>query len=1020
MHVYLTEEIFDDVKKLGVVFRKLHRQFGHSEPHRLVRTILQAYPTASKQNLRDIANRFACETCGVFARPPKRPVAANNPVAEFNHTIGADVFFIDGVRFLHVMCMFTQFSKAVVIANCLGQTIIEALWKSWFSTFQVPKKIKLDLGPEFDNAEVEKMRDIMGCELTAVPGQAHWSQGSVENKHGPLRRQVKKMMQDKPGMKPGDVIEACVAAKNATVSVYGYSPHQLVFGNAANLPHLPDTAEADDLPDKGELYRGYLRDKLQLMQDARIGALREMARHKINRAMAKPVGTDGACLKVGDAVEWFTEMPKGGVWRGPGKLVLHNPPMCMILSGGRMYRRHTKYVRLPETDGGVDVTPADPPSNVGADAVLVDDVPVDAEEVPVAVEVEPDEKSVMIMNKIADCPHPEGPLKNKYIADLMKELMATGDIHPVDPVADEVVGVDEANDAEAGMLADLPGLMDSDDDYDSDGDDEVAMHSAAVQRAIRRKKKASSSELRGDRVDQEDFDQARAKEMKSWLDTGAYDVVEDKGQDAVTTRWVYTLKDGGSKAKARLVARGFQDKDIDLLDTSSPTCSKTNVRMALVIASSMGWTPNSIDISTAFLQGKPLERTVYLKPPSTHYDGPPNVLWKLRKSVYGLNDAPRLWFESLTDLLKSVNGQFDPTDPAFMWWHDSEGTLMGIMCLHVDDILWSGTTEFNRTVVDKLRKAFPIGKESKGDFVYCGLQIHTLNTSEGIVVTVDQLEYVQRIEGIPLQKEDRQSDVLANKPQHEAYMELVGKLLWAASQTRPDIAFLVMRLSQHTKCPTLADLHKANSVLKRAQRDKVVFRYEPIKLSDMQLVAYSDAAWANLDSGKTGGGYLLGLADSGRNQLNLITWRCRALRRVVRSTMAGETIALGDLLDEVEVFGSMWRNLFKKPLRATAFTDCRSLYDHIHFGKQVTEKRLRCELYALREAQKEKKMQVEWVESGDQLADALTKNMVAFKLINVINTARLKPVQKKAYLGLTQLKCATTRRNIPVDMGYCW
>jgi hypothetical protein len=69
---------------------------------------------------------------------------------------------------------------------------------------------------------------------------------------------------------------------------------------------------------------------------------------------------------------------------------------------------------------------------------------------------------------------------------------------------------------------------------------------------------------------------------------------------------------------------------------------------------------------------------------------------------------------------------------------------------------------------------------------------------------------------------------------------------------------------------------------------------------------------------------------------------------------------------------------------------------------------------------KKKKMQVEYVESGDQLADALTKNMVAFKLINVINTARLRPVQKKAYLGLTQLKCATTRRNIPVDMGYCW
>jgi len=100
-----------------------------------------------------------------------------------------------------------------------------------------------------------------------------------------------------------------------------------------------------------------------------------------------------------------------------------------------VYRRHTKYVRLPEEDKGVDVqpAPAEPESspspatsNSEADAVQV--VPVDTDDVPVAAEVEPDEKSVMIMSRIVDCPHPEGPLKDKYIADLMKELMEAGDI----------------------------------------------------------------------------------------------------------------------------------------------------------------------------------------------------------------------------------------------------------------------------------------------------------------------------------------------------------------------------------------------------------------------------------------------------------------------------------------------------------------------------------------------------------------------------------------------------------------
>ena len=44
--------------------------------------------------------------------------------------------------------------------------------------------------------------------------------------------------------------------------------------------------------------------------------------------------------------------------------------------------------------------------------------------------------------------------------------------------------------------------------------------------------------------------------------------------------------------------------------------------------------------------------------------------------------------------------------------------------------------------------------------------------------------------------------------------------------------------------------------------------------------------------------------------------------------------------------------------------------------RQVGEKRLLVELQALREAQKEKRMEIEWCSSEQQLADALTKSMV--------------------------------------------
>jgi len=129
----------------------------------------------------------------------------------------------------------------------------------------------------------------------------------------------------------------------------------------------------------------------------------------------------------------------------------------------------------------------------------------------------------MIMNQIADCPHPEGPLKDKYIADLMKQLMDSGDIQEPEgtqSVCDEEVGDGDAAPAalHVGELDELPDLeSESDTDYD---DDDMSYNVRAIQKAIKGRKKGTS-EIRGDRVAEDDFHQARIAEMQSWSDTRA-------------------------------------------------------------------------------------------------------------------------------------------------------------------------------------------------------------------------------------------------------------------------------------------------------------------------------------------------------------------------------------------------------------------------------------------------------------------------------------------------------------------
>ena len=83
-------------------------------------------------------------------------------------------------------------------------------------------------------------------------------------------------------------------------------------------------------------------------------------------------------------------------------------------------------------------------------------------------------------------------------------------------------------------------------------------------------------------------------------------------QPTLTTRWVTSNKD--RKAKARLVVRGFEEDFI--LPKDSPTVGKGAMRTVLAIASSMKRVVKTTDIKSAFLDGKELDRELYLRPPA--------------------------------------------------------------------------------------------------------------------------------------------------------------------------------------------------------------------------------------------------------------------------------------------------------------------------------------------------------------------------------------------------------------------
>ena len=167
--------------------------------------------------------------------------------------------------------------------------------------------------------------------------------------------------------------------------------------------------------------------------------------------------------------------------------------------------------------------------------------------------------------------------------------------------------------------------------------------------------------------------QAKQVELQTWTDMKVHEEIKDQGQKVISTRWVITEKicEGQKGAKARLVARGFEDED--QVPSDSPTAAKSTPRTVLAITANEGLVIETIDIKAAFLQSCTINRNVYILPlPEERQDG---IIWKLEKTVYGLDDASREWYFSVKDLLLKNDCKRSSFDKALFRWYNKKDSL---------------------------------------------------------------------------------------------------------------------------------------------------------------------------------------------------------------------------------------------------------------------------------------------------------------------------------------------------------
>ena len=259
------------------------------------------------------------------------------------------------------------------------------------------------------------------------------------------------------------------------------------------------------------------------------------------------------------------------------------------------------------------------------------------------------------------------------------------------------------------------------------------------------------------------------------------------------------------------------------------------------------------DVKQAFVQSSlPEHEVYYCKPPAGCQRFPPGSYWRLRRSLYGLRRAPKLWFDKLSSQLKAMGLHCSPTSPCLftgiliedsfsnLWQVDLMGQVTHFLGLefnwyyHPDGNLSVNLTQqsFAETLIDSV------------GFVSTSVSTYTSPYRSGFPVDAVPTQ--------PMDSADRDKLRLQ-------YQSLVGSLNWLAHSTCPDLSTIVSLLAQHQSCPSPGHYKAALHVVKYLANTKTLglhftsnkrtileaFLHFPVSPS---LLMMSDANWGPQDA----------------------------------------------------------------------------------------------------------------------------------------------------------------------------
>ncbi|RVW24170.1 Retrovirus-related Pol polyprotein from transposon TNT 1-94 [Vitis vinifera] len=239
---------------------------------------------------------------------------------------------------------------------------------------------------------------------------------------------------------------------------------------------------------------------------------------------------------------------------------------------------------------------------------------------------------------------------------------------------------------------------------------------------------------------------AMKDEMDSLLGNQTWELTElPVGKKALHNKWVYKIKnehDGSKRYKARLVVKGFQQKEsIDYTEIFSPVVKMSTIRLVLGMVAAENLHLEQLDVKTAFLHGDLEEDLYMIQPEGFIVQGQENLVCKLRKSLYGLKQAPRQWYKKFDNFMHRIG--FKRCEADHCCYFKSFDNSYIILLLYVDDMLIAGSDiEKINNLKKQLSKQFAM-KDLGAAKQILGMRI--IRDKVNGTLKLSQSEYVKKV-----------------------------------------------------------------------------------------------------------------------------------------------------------------------------------------------------------------------------------------------------------------------------------